>query len=250
MRTLFIHIILVLIICSPCFAGNKKIVLASLDWPPYSGDYLYNEGASIAVARAAFKAVGYDVEIRYYPWQRVVHEATQDNEIVGYVPEYFSEERDEKFYFSDSIGRSPVAFAERAPATIRWKTLDDLAKYTIGTVRGYVNEAHFDQMVRDKLLTVDESVSDTINLRKVLNNRVDISVVDVNVFKYLTHNDEMLSRHRSELSITNRLLTIHDLYVCFRRTADGKRLRDLFNEGLKQVGRDKLQDSYLYFINR
>ncbi len=39
----------------PVFAAEKKVVLASLNWPPYIGAELPGQGASAEVVRAAFK---------------------------------------------------------------------------------------------------------------------------------------------------------------------------------------------------
>lgn len=65
----------------------------------YSGEQLEREGASIAVARAAFEAVGYRLEVRYFPWKRTVLEAKEDSDIIGFLPEYYSEERGREFCF-------------------------------------------------------------------------------------------------------------------------------------------------------
>ena len=45
-------------------------MLTSLLGPPYSGQQLAEQGASIAVARAALKVMGHQLEVDFYPWSR------------------------------------------------------------------------------------------------------------------------------------------------------------------------------------
>lgn len=147
--------------------------------------------------------------------------------------------------FSDRIGISEVGLAELVPMEIHWDSLDDLSKYTIGTVRGYINLAEFDAKVTNGELHVDESVDDVTNLRKLLNERVALSVVDTNVFEYLLKNDGMLTKHKAELVLNPRLLITHDLYVCFLKSDEGVRLHALFNQGLSLIDPLSLQEEHL-----
>ncbi len=66
-----ILLIALLAACSSVMAA-EKVKLTSLDWPPYTSEALKEKGASAAVAKAAFAAVGYDLTIEFYPWKRVV----------------------------------------------------------------------------------------------------------------------------------------------------------------------------------
>ena len=43
-------------------AQDKVIRLTSLEWPPYSGEAVDAQGASVAVVRAALEAVGYRLD--------------------------------------------------------------------------------------------------------------------------------------------------------------------------------------------
>ena len=233
-----------LFLCGASLA-QERIVLASLEWPPYTGSRLVDDGASAEVVRAAFRAMGYALEIRFFPWNRTLDEARNNPEVMGYFPEYYSSERARDFLFSDSIGKSPLGLARRSSRSVRWHSLSDLSKYSIGTVQGYVNTEKFDQMVATGVLRVDTSVSDVLNLRKVLAGRVDMAVVDANVYTYLMNSDGQLHAQRSELRLDHKLLTIHDLYVCFRRDGEGGRLLKIFNEGLKRIRVQLIQRHYM-----
>ena len=118
---------------------------------------------------------------------------------------------------------------------INWQTLEDLDRYTIGTVAGYANTLEFDALAAQGRLTVDQSNTDALNLRKVLAGRVDAAIVDANVFSHLLQVDPVLREHRGELRIQGRLLAINSLVVCFPDTEQGGRLVEIFNQGLRQV---------------
>jgi polar amino acid transport system substrate-binding protein len=49
-------------------ADDTLIRLTSLEWPPYVGEAVERQGASIAVVRAAAEAMGYRVEVCFLPW--------------------------------------------------------------------------------------------------------------------------------------------------------------------------------------
>lgn len=232
------------------FGGGKTVVLTSLDWPPYTGETLFRKGATAEVVRAAFEAVGYDLEIRFFPWNRAVDEAVNNPGVAGYFPEYHSDERASRFLYSASVGDSPLGLVQRVDGGDReWKSVFDLGRYRIGIVRGYVNTREFDSLVAAGEIPVDASVNDMINLRKLLAGRVDMAVADTNVFRFLSHHDPFLHRGRDKLEINPRLLTTHGLHVCFRRDSAGEKLLKLFNEGLSRVDALRIQQEYIDAIH-
>lgn len=228
-----------LILQSPALAEGKKIILGSLEWPPYVSEHLPGNGTSGKVVRAAFKAVGYELEIRFYPWARTLDDVMTQHELVGYFPEYYSDERAKHFLFSDSIGKSPVGIVSGRYKRVRWVTLSDLKQYTIGVVRGYINTPEFDSAVARGELKVKEAVSDVINIRKVINGRLDMAVVDINTFSYFEEHDKIIRSGRMKLHINPHLLGINDLFVCFKNGRNGKELQRLFNEGLRRIHMEK-----------
>lgn len=245
-RLLFVFLILAACVTPvvPGFCGDNKIVLTSLEWPPYTGAALPRAGMSSEVVRTAFEAMGYTVEIRFFPWKRAVEKAMHDVDVAGYFPEYASAERSKYFLFSDVIGTSPVGFVEPKESPVQWKTMKDLSGYVVGTVQGYVNTEEFDRMVAEGGIRTDASVSDRFNLRKVLAGRVNVAVTDVNVFRYLSQKDGLLRKGRHMLRVNPRLLGINDLYVCFRKGNKGEALLKVFNEGLSRISVKAIQIKY------
>lgn len=246
-RLLFLILVMasLLTVPAPGMCQERKVVLTSLEWPPYTGHALPGQGMSTEVVRSVLEAVGYIVEIRYYPWKRAVEHARLDEDVDGYFPEYRSVERERLFLFSDPIGTSPVGLVEPRWHPVRWETLHDLSDLVIGTVQGYVNTPEFDRMVDEGKLRVDTSVSDLLNLRKVMAGRVALAVSDVNVFHYLTQVDKHLSKKSRMLQVNSQLLGVNELYVCFRKGRRGDVLVADFNRGLDQISLQDMQKRYL-----
>ncbi|WP_428242033.1 hypothetical protein [Gynuella sp.] len=50
-------------------------------------------------------------------------------------------------FFSDSIGKRALAFAEAKVKPISWSSLTDLMPYTVGVVQDYANTKELDDMI-------------------------------------------------------------------------------------------------------
>ena len=216
--------------------ADKKIYLTSLEWPPYSGKELAEQGASVAVAKAAFKAMGYELIVDFYPWSRAVRLAQDsDSKYSGYFPEYYSSSIEQDFIFSAPMGTGPLGFVESKSNPITWNTLKDLKASSIGTVQDYVNTETFDQMAANGELQVKPVISDLLNIKKVAAGRVDLAVIDKHVLGYLLRTEDSLKGVANKVQFNEKLLEDKQLFICFKKTDEGKELVKIFNEGLKKI---------------
>lgn len=230
---------------SGAFSQARTVSLTSLEWPPYTDASMKEMGAATAVATAAFKAMGYTLKIDFYPWNRAVSNATIDFQYAGYFPEYYSQEKEADFIYSETIGMGPLGFVERRDAPVAWTKLDDLKGLRIGVVSGYINTTEFDDMVATKALDVDPVTDDTTNIVKVANRRIPLAVIDPNVLKYLLANDKTAIPYSEQVQFNARTLEIKTLHVCFRKGAEGEKWAAIFNEGLEKIDAVKIMQDYL-----
>ncbi|MAM88273.1 substrate-binding periplasmic protein [Allohahella sp. A8] len=222
-------------------AEDKVVKLTSLEWPPYTGPQLPEKGVSSAIVTAAFKAVGYKVEIAFYPWARAVALAKAGQEdFIGYFPEYHSEDIAQEFIFSAPIGSGPLGFVQNKQKPVEWNTLDDIKGLTVGTVRDYVNTADFDSRVSAGTQKVEEVTSDEQNIKKVAAGRLPLAVIDRNVLNYLLENDPTLVDARANLEFNDKLLEDKQLFVCFTKSSKGEQIARDFAEGMKQIDIDAI----------
>ncbi len=235
--------LLAISLASPALAEDKVVKLTSLDWPPYTSADLPEQGASALVAKKAFEAMGYKLVVEFYPWKRAVNLAENDAAYAGYFPEYYSKENEASFIFSDPMGDSPLGFAERASAPVKWETLNDLKDVRIGVVSGYVNTADFDAAVASGELTGDAASSDDKNIQKLAADRIGLAVIDQNVMDYLLRNQ--FPDKVGAIQFNAKPLEVKKLYICFSKNAQGEKLAAIFNEGLKKIDANQLVKDYL-----
>jgi polar amino acid transport system substrate-binding protein len=218
------------------FADDKIIHITSLDWPPYASESLDQQGASVAVAKAAFEVMGYELKVDFYPWSRAIALAKDSSsQYSGYFPEYFSDDTAKDFIYSDAMGSGPLGFAERKDKSISWSTLADLKPYRIGIVQDYINTTEFDAMIAEKSLKSSMTTSDDKNLQKLMGGRVDLAVVDKNVMNYLFKTNPNLAEKASKAQFNSTLLEDKKLFICFKKGPEGEKIAKIYNEGLKKI---------------
>ncbi len=217
-------------------ADDKTVYLTSLEWPPYAGKDLPDQGSSIALVREAYAAMGYQLEVTFFPWSRAVMLANDPtSQYTGYFPEYYSDTVAKKFIYSKEIGISPLGFAERKSHTILWTNISDLSQYQIGVVQDYVNTDEFDTMVLNKELMVSTTLNDTNNLKKLMSGRLDLAIIDKNVMEYLFKTDFSLKEKSQLAQFNSKILEQKKLYVCFNNSAQGSELNNILKQGLKKT---------------
>lgn len=226
--------------------NTDVIELTSLEWPPYSSKSIEQQGASVAVAKAAFEAMGYQLNVTFFPWSRAVALAKDNSsKFSGYFPEYYSTEIAREFIYSEPMGTGPLGFAERKDNAVKWSVLNDLMPYRIGIVQDYVNTAELDAMIANKTLTTSTTISDVSNLMKMANERIDLAVIDKNVMDYLFKTNRNLAKKRSLVQFNRTILENKKLYICFKKSSKGKAIAKIYNEGLTKININEIMAAYL-----
>jgi len=220
-------------------AQAQKVYMTSLDWPPYSGETLVENGLSVAIAREAFAVMGYELVVEFKPWVRTVTTASKREKYIGYFPEYAFETED--FVFSDSIGSGPLGFVQNSERPILWSELIDLSDYRIGVVQGYINTQAFDALVEKGELSVEAAENDILNIYKVAKGRVELAVIDANVLRYLIEIDPRREVLQSRVEMNRQLLEVKHLYLAFKNTPEGYSWRRIFNQGLRQIDIESIE---------
>ncbi|MEF1291730.1 substrate-binding periplasmic protein [Vibrio sp. M260118] len=239
-------LMMVLLVCTVSVKANQQVYMTSLEWPPYSGEDLEQRGVSVAVAKAAFLAMGYELVVEFKPWVRSVALASKTDRYAGYFPEYYFDT--DEFVFSDSIGTGPLGLVENRQSPISWSQVDDLREYRIGVVQGYVNTAEFDALVAQGLISVEASANDIRNIYKVAKGRLDAAVIDSNVLDYLISIDQRAEMLAERVRMNERLLETKQIYLAFKNTPEGHNWRKIFNQGLEKIDMSLVLESYRQYL--
>jgi polar amino acid transport system substrate-binding protein len=228
--------------------GERPVIrLSTLHWPPYTGDDLPEGGAASSVVRAAFAAQGYEIDVRFWPWNRAIAKARYgDERIAAYFPGYHCRHDPQgDFLRSDAIGATPLGFAEHKDAPQSWETLSDLSDKRIGTVLGYAHTEDFDRRVETGDQRVITSSDDIANLLKLADRQIHFAAIDRFVMAYVMATDQALEPHRDALRFHERPLGETPLYLCFRNDEAGQTLREAFNLGLTTINAETLLLDYV-----
>lgn len=229
-----------LVISSQALAAQTRTVsLVTSDWEPYIGEKLPGKGYVYEIVVDAFRSVGYQVDITFYPWARALNEA-ESGRADALFPEYFDEGRQTLFAFSHSFPGGPVGFLARKDSRIIFpadprkepaKVFQGMQQYSFGVVRGYVNTKAFDAAT---FLKKDEATSDEQNIQKLQMRRTDLIFIDRFAAQYLLKTK--FSTFASDLEFLNPPLEVKSLYLAFSRKAPGYEQKlQAFNEGLAKL---------------
>ncbi len=211
-------------------AHASEINLVTVDYSPFYGPSLTNEGPITEIVTESFKKVGYQVSVKYVPWARAMADA-KAGKADGLHGGWYSKEREQWFVYSDKLpGNEIVLFKRKGTEPQSFTSYADLQSYKIGVVRGYRNPSEFDAAN----LHVEEANSDTLNLAKLAKNRVDLILVDRALAKYILANE--LTEYADELEAVDPPLDILPLYILFSKETDDyqSKVND-FNKGLKAL---------------
>ena len=163
----------------PALAG-EVVQLVSTEYPPYMGAALPNGGITVDIVSRAFRRAGYEPVVTFRPWARALDEG-RNGDYDGVIFLWHSAEREKYFAFSDALPANQIGFYKLKRTPISFHSLADLAAYTIGVGRGYVNPTAFDAAH----LRTESGVDDEENLRKLDAGRVELVLIDHGVAAYL-----------------------------------------------------------------
>jgi len=230
-RTFCLALVFMSVLFINLSANADEIRLTSCNWEPYTGEDLEDYGFTAEILSEAFKRTGHRVSFTFLPWERALLKSAQGT-YDGLYSAYYTEERARTYLVSEPYCSSTVVLCARKGSPVTFSTLEDLSPYRIGTVRGYANSVEFDAA---DYLTKEEVPSDLINIRKLVNKRIDLMVVDTYVVLYLLDKEGI----QEDVEFLSPPLDRKPLHVMFSRRVEGyeKKCAD-FNKGLTEIRED------------
>ena len=226
-------------------SAEEIVTVSTLEYSPWTGKNLKDNGFVNHVITEAFQRKGYTVKYTYLPWQRAVIETKNGGfSALSYV--YFSKDRGKEFYLSDPINEEKIVLFHLKSNPIKdWKTLDDLKNYKFGATRGYTYTKEFWEAAESKRLKVDVTDSDTQNFKKLLVGRIDIfpsSLVNgysILQKEFVVSKSDLISFHPKPLFKT----TGHLAFTRSRKKSED--LLRIFNQGLAELKKEGLYDKFM-----
>lgn len=228
MKALRIFVVILFVLGFQFSAIAETWKMTSLDWQPYSGSDMTNQGNSIQKLKTLLKTEGIDLLVEFYPWERSQMLAgTKD--YVGYFPAW-PEEVDTGFTASDPVDSSNIGILVNTDSTLVWKDIDTLVKnYKIGIISTYVYPELIEQAVKKYPANVDYSQTEGELMRKLSGKRFDAAITDPEVMIYTAQIVGV-----TNIKVLNKSIMSKPLVVAFRNGADNTKRVEILNKILKK----------------
>ncbi|MCG8685385.1 MAG: transporter substrate-binding domain-containing protein [Desulfobacterales bacterium] len=245
---LLILAVILMLVPSLLFAADK-VILSNGEWAPYLGKNLKNGGPTSDAVAQAFKAVGVEVEYKWYgeSWKRAYHDALAGKKVQGTLVWSKKPEREKEMHYSEGMlipGQKTVFFHLKDKA-FDWKTIDDLKGLKIGGRLGYTYGEDFDNAAKDGVFRLEEADKEIVNFKKLLAGRLDLVVVSEDI------GNELLKKEMP--ADKSALITYHDTPVrvtgyhllLTKALPENEALMKKFDEGLKKLMADGTFDKIM-----
>lgn len=202
--------------------------VTSLDWQPYSGSDMSNQGNSVQKLKTLLKAEGIDLVVEFYPWERS-KKLAETKDYIGYFPAW-PEEVEKGFTASAAVDWSNLGVMVNSDSTIKWKDIDDLFKNNVvGIVSTYVYPENIQQAIKKYPKNVDKSLDETDLMKKLSGKRFAAALTDPEVMMYLANKAGI-----KNVKILNKSIVRKALVFALRNGEDNKKRAEILQKILKK----------------
>lgn len=212
------------------------------DFPPYTS----KDGQADAISQivtAAFASQGFNAKINYSPWSEVEKQIDQDNKLSFMWSKTAEHKR--KWSYSEPVYINKQVLVVKKRKGVFWRRLDELRQYHIGVTQHHNYGNSFENY--RSYLTLSESVSDYLSLKKLVKGQVDAVVLESLQAKYLLSFFPEPVRAQFEVLDHKSVDTSNSYLVCSKQYAKCTYLLQKFNRGLQQL---KQTSQYQAIINK
>ncbi|MFZ5569159.1 MAG: hypothetical protein ACOZF0_02050 [Thermodesulfobacteriota bacterium] len=227
-----ISLLLALTVCSVCLLVNPAHAetwkITSLDWQPYSGSDMANQGESVNKLKELLKKEGIDLVVEFYPWTRA-QKLAQTKDYIGYFPAW-PEEVKEGFVASPPVDWSYIGVMTYAGSAAKWESVDQLfSQYRVGIIDSY----EYPKEIADAVKKYPDHVKlagDETALVKMLasKTRFEVALTDPNVMQYHAKLQKM-----DNIQVLNPSIQKKELVISLRNDEANKKVIERLNKLLQ-----------------
>ncbi len=220
--------------------ASKTVTMAAMEWPPFYGQNLPENGVVAAITREAFLRTGYQLEINFMPWKRALGGA-QSGIFDGVLGLYFTEERERTLAFTDAIYQSQQVFIKRTTSKKKPQTNHPL----IVAVQLGTHQAKVAQEQGFTIYPTNTNMSSMILLAK---DRVDLALMSLEHFRYIQHAETVETINWDEMQVITPPFQYFRIYNAFgRKLPHSVEIAEAFNKALLAMQQD---GSYEQILSR
>lgn len=227
-RNLILSFIFIGMIFSADMVSAETWKLTSLNWQPYSGAEMANQGNSIQKLKMLLEKKGITLVVEFYPWKRAQYLAGKPD-YVGYFPAW-PEEVAEGFVASSPVDMSVLGAIKHTEKSVTFDTVEGLfSEYKVGIVSTYVYPDAVVKAMKAYPQHVEKNADEMTMLKKLSGGRFDVALTDPNVMMYLAGQEGI-----GNVEPMTNILENKPLVVSFRKGQDNDKRIRLLEELLKE----------------
>ncbi len=231
MRKGLLLIFVIIMFSAPAFGSGRSLTLVTLDWPPYSGQDVKNKGFTTEIVKAAFKTVGYEVNIVINNNWDDAFQKTKEGNYDGQFPEYYAKDKAPSYRYSDFFSQSLLVLAKKKTTNLQYKSVKDLVPFKVGVVKGYINTPEIDNATNLKKVLAE---SDEDNLSRLIKNESEVIVIDKLVGQYILK--KKFPDAQALIEFIEPPLIIQPLFLLLSKVPkDSEQVLKDFNRGLELI---------------
>jgi polar amino acid transport system substrate-binding protein len=154
--------ILLLLFMPLALHAQNKIVIFANNFEPYYGENLPNYGPFLAIVQTALERAGYETQIEFLPWARIIAEAERGQcDVIAGV--WFNKGRETWLALSNPVLSNELGLLKLKDNLLRFTDLESLARQgiVVGNVAGYINPPS----VEKAGVKVEYVTTDLLNLK-------------------------------------------------------------------------------------
>lgn len=181
--------IAIALICSLLLAVQAKadtLTIAADPWPPFVNEDHPEGGVAVQIIREALGRHGFDVELNIMPWARAEDGVRSGNYDI--LPgTWYTESRSEDLMYSEPYVTNEIKFIKRAGEDFDYQDLNSLDGETVAIIRDY---GYGDRFYEAGNFERDPAPELMTNIRKLVNERVDLAIEDELVARFIINANE------------------------------------------------------------
>ena len=203
--------------------GSETWKIASLDWQPYSGAELVNQGASVQRLKQILLKAEITLVVEFYPWNRSKKLVENNLEYIGIFPAW-PEDVFDNALISSAVDWSEIAVLKRAGTQVSFNSIDELfEKYAVGVVSSYIYPEVVENAIKRYPQQADGSPNESILLKKLSSGRDQVAITDPKVMMFLAK-QQGISNIEYVKKITDK-----ELVLAFRDDEENSKRLQLLN---------------------
>lgn len=234
-------------------SAKEKIRLSTGEWSPYISENLDNKGIFSQITIEAFASQNVEVELGFFPWQRV-YQLSRTGEWDGTIAYAKTKERDQFYIYSDPIYTGQYALFHLKIHPLKWQKYSDLREIKIAATRGFGGMGQeFLEAEAQKIINVERLASDEQSFSMLLLNRVQAVASDVEVgeelilklfgaekAKLFTHSDRLIQLSKYHLVLSKKIKKSDELMKKFNTGLNFLKQSGRYNQIINEFYQKKL----------